>query len=132
MLDSIPKILRDRYRFEEREHAYSILAGDFASEWKDLLDCLKAFTLRKGYITKGGGGRSDIPQTLDGFLKERGWSKKRVSELQAVFDDLGIGKKYGSSTTHWDKLIPKVSGGGAGGCPLLLVGLGVACYDCRS
>ena len=77
MLDSIPKILRDRYRFEEREHACSILAGDFASEWKDLLDCLKAFTLRKGYITKGGGGRSDIPQTLDGFLKERGWSKKR-------------------------------------------------------
>ncbi len=190
--DLIPASLRRRYRFEEREHACSILAGDFASEWKDLLDCLQAFTLRKSYITKGGGGRSDIPQTLDGFLKKRGWSKRRfdiqvmvdgepyptptheidnfknrvgvevewnnktefydrdlnnfrllhqlhvlsvgviitrVSELQDLFDSLGIGKKYGPSTTHWRKLIPKVNGGGAGGCPLLLVGLGIECYD---
>ena len=40
----------------------SILAGDFSSEWKDLLDCLASFTLRKSYVTKGGGGRSDIPR----------------------------------------------------------------------
>ena len=52
----------------------------------------------------------------------------RVSELQDVFDELGIGKN-GPSTTHWKKLIPKVNGGGAGGCPLLLVGLEVECYD---
>ncbi len=52
----------------------------------------------------------------------------RVSELQALFDGLGIGKKYGNSTTHWDKLIPKVNGGGAGGCPLLLVGITEQCY----
>ena len=38
-------------------------------------------------------------------------------------------RKLGASTTHWDKLIPKVDGGGAGGCPLLLVGMGLACYD---
>ncbi len=35
----------------------------------------------------------------------------RVSELQALFDDLGKGASYGASTTHWDKLIPKVDGG---------------------
>jgi restriction endonuclease BglII len=38
----------------------------------------------------------------------------RVSELQRLFDDLGKGASYGASTTHWDKLIPKVD---AGGCP---------------
>lgn len=56
----------------------------------------------------------------------------RVSELQVLFNQLDIGKKYGASTTHWDKLIPKVNGGGAGGCPLLLIGITEACYrPCR-
>ncbi len=31
--------------------------------------------------------------------------------------------KYGPSSTHWDKLIPKVNLGGGGECPLLLVGI---------
>ena len=31
--------------------------------------------------------------------------------------------KYGSASTHWDKLIPKVNLGGGGECPLLLVGI---------
>jgi Restriction endonuclease BglII len=53
----------------------------------------------------------------------------RLSELQALFDELGKGESYGNSTTHWDKLIPKVESGGAGGCPLLIVGMGMACYD---
>jgi restriction endonuclease BglII len=53
----------------------------------------------------------------------------RLSELQHLFDELGKGESYGNSTTHWDKLIPKVESGGAGGCPLLLIGMGMACYD---
>lgn len=56
----------------------------------------------------------------------------RLSELQELFNRLGKGKSYGASTTHWDKLIPKVDGGGAGGCPLLLVGMGMNCYDPHS
>ena len=47
----------------------------------------------------------------------------RLTELNDYFD------KLGASTTHWGKLIPKVDGGGAGGCPLLLVGMGLACYN---
>jgi Restriction endonuclease BglII len=53
----------------------------------------------------------------------------RMSELQNLFDQLGKGASYGASTNHWDKLIPKVDGGGAGGCPLLLIGMGLNCYD---
>jgi hypothetical protein len=53
----------------------------------------------------------------------------RTSELQDLFDALKIGKKYGKSTTHWDKLIPKIDGGGAGGCPVLAVGITEKCYD---
>lgn len=33
------------------------------------------------------------------------------------------GNKYGVSSTHWDKLIPKVNLGGGGECPLILVGI---------
>ena len=53
----------------------------------------------------------------------------RLWELQEEFKKLGKGSSYGTNTTHFGKLIPKVDGGGAGGCPLLLVGMGFACYD---
>ena len=33
------------------------------------------------------------------------------------------GFKYGSSTTHWDKLVPRVNLGGGGECPMLIVGI---------
>jgi hypothetical protein len=56
----------------------------------------------------------------------------RLTELQAIFNQLGKGASYGASTTHWDKLMPKVNGGGAGCCPLLLVGMGKNCYDPNS
>lgn len=57
----------------------------------------------------------------------------RTTELQTeIFNNLGIGSKYGASTTHLNKLIPKVEGGGAGGCPLLVIGIKPGAYvaDC--
>lgn len=53
----------------------------------------------------------------------------RLWELQTECERLGRGSSFGMSTTNWKKLIPKVNGGGAGGCPLLLIGMGFACYD---
>lgn len=35
----------------------------------------------------------------------------------------GRSQKFGASTTHWNKLIPRVNLGGGGECPLLLVGV---------
>jgi hypothetical protein len=57
----------------------------------------------------------------------------RATELQTlVFKPLGIKDKYGSSTTHLNKLIPKIEGGGAGGCPLLVIAVKSGSYiaDC--
>jgi hypothetical protein len=193
--DFVPRDVLARYRFKEWSHAAAILAGDFPDQWNDILKCLRAFTLRKSHITVGGGGRSQIPVLLDGFLERKGWAEKqfnigiridsdeidipthridnfkdgvgvevewnnktefydrdlnnfrllhqlrvlsvgviitRVSELQNLFDELGIGQKYGPSTTHWNKLLPKIDGGGAGGCPVLAIGISQDCYDANT
>lgn len=47
----------------------------------------------------------------------------RCDNLQDIFDELGKGASYGSSTTHMSKLLPKINGGGSGGCPLLVFGI---------
>lgn len=52
----------------------------------------------------------------------------RCDDLQRIFDDLGKGDSYGASTTHWSKLIPRVEGRGAGGCPILVFGISDRLY----
>jgi len=47
----------------------------------------------------------------------------RTTELQEIFDSLDRGKSYGTSTTHMGKLLPKLVGGGGGGCPILVFGI---------
>lgn len=47
----------------------------------------------------------------------------RSDELQDVFNEMGRGKSYGNSTTHMSKLLPRIEGGGGGGCPLLVIGI---------
>lgn len=52
----------------------------------------------------------------------------RCSELQQIFDELGKGKSYGNSTTHMAKLLPRIEGGGGGGCPILVLGISPSLY----
>jgi hypothetical protein len=47
----------------------------------------------------------------------------RCDELQTIFNSLGKGKSYGSSTTILSKLRRKLDGGAGGGCPVLAVGM---------
>lgn len=47
----------------------------------------------------------------------------RSDELQQVVSGLGRGARFGASTTHMSKLLPRVEGGGGGGCPLLVYGM---------
>ena len=47
----------------------------------------------------------------------------RCDELQSIFNELGKGSSYGASTTHMSKLLPRIEGGGAGGCPVLVFGI---------
>lgn len=47
----------------------------------------------------------------------------KSDELASLLDDLGKWDKYGTSTTWMSKLLPRVQGGGGGGCPLLVFGI---------
>lgn len=199
----IPKSVTARYEVVERWHACAILAADFPTEFRDILECLQQFQLVRSEIAAGGGGKTRIAHRFDQVLEKRGWREKstaismtvdgvarsyethsvdlckgrvalevewnnkdpffsrdlnsfrllhelgvisvgviitRMDELQGLFDSLGyawdeknakwvkIGGKYGPSTTHWSKLMPRVESGGGGTCPLLLVGIGRKCY----
>lgn len=49
----------------------------------------------------------------------------RSNDLDDVFRKLGrdIVAKYGASTTHMGKLLPRLEAGRGGGCPILVVGI---------
>lgn len=53
----------------------------------------------------------------------------RADELQDIFDGLRRGSSYGESTTHMRKLLPKLEGGGGGGCPVLVFGITKKLYQ---
>ncbi|MGH7492024.1 MAG: BglII/BstYI family type II restriction endonuclease [bacterium] len=188
----LPKAIRENYEAHEWKHACAILRNDFSKEWKDILDLLDQFQFCKSWITVGGGGKSKVSQTIENFLKVRGWAEKefltsvkiderimdspthkvdcfknrvaleiewnnkdpffdrdlnnfrllfdlraisvgviitRSDHLQKIFDRLGRGASYGASTTHMSKLLPKIEGGGGGGCPILALGISQKLYS---
>lgn len=53
-------------------------------------------------------------------IAEVGVIVTRASHLQDIFKKLGKGSSYGNSTTHMGKLLPRLNGGGGGGCPVLV------------
>jgi hypothetical protein len=53
----------------------------------------------------------------------------RCDELQEIFDSLGRGSSYGSTTTILSKLLRKMEGGSGGGCPVLVFGIKKSLYD---
>ncbi|MBG9916426.1 restriction endonuclease BglII [Bacillus sonorensis] len=53
----------------------------------------------------------------------------RCSELQLLFNSLGKGQSYGTSTTHMNKLLPRIEGRGGGGCPILVFGISERLYE---
>jgi len=52
----------------------------------------------------------------------------RCTELQDIFDTLGKGQSYGSSTTHLGRLVPRLDGGAGGSCPIVVFGIRKAAY----
>lgn len=185
-VDLLPEFLRTHYEVHEWKHACAILKNDFPTEWRDIIEVLSVFRLRRSDVIAKGGNKSPISTTVDEAFRSRGWIEKgfdtrvlvdqqeienpthkidcyknrvaleiewnnkdpfydrdlnnfrilfelraisvgvivtRCDELQAIFDGLGKGSSYGMSTTHMSKLLPRIQGGGGGGCPVLVFGI---------
>ena len=86
VLTSLPKFILDHYEVHEWKHASAILATDFPSEWKDIIDALTAFRLLRSEIEAAGGGFSPISRRLDNEFKSRGWETK-MFHTKVVIDE---------------------------------------------
>lgn len=191
VISLLPEFIRSHYEPHEWKHACAILKYDFPNEWKDIVEVLTDFRLKRSQIIKPGGRKTEISTSIDQELFGRGWKEKsfdtkvvidnnelkspthnvdcfknqvaleiewnnkdpfydrdlnnfrllfelraisvgviitRCDELQEIFDELGRGQSFGSSTTHMSKLLPKIEGGGGGGCPILVFGISKKLY----
>lgn len=53
----------------------------------------------------------------------------RATDIEKILKSAGRNATtYGKATTHLDKLIPKIKGGGAGGCPVAVFAIGPGAY----
>ncbi|WP_333884897.1 BglII/BstYI family type II restriction endonuclease [Sphingobium yanoikuyae] len=53
----------------------------------------------------------------------------RSLELNPIFAALGVGAKYGASTTHMGKLLYRLNAGRNGSCPVLAIGIKPGCIE---
>ncbi len=47
----------------------------------------------------------------------------KSDHLREIMENIGVWSKYGTSTTWMNKLLPRIEGGGGGGCPILVFGI---------
>jgi hypothetical protein len=96
-LNLFSDFIRNNYEIHEWKHATTILKGDFKSEWDDLISLLTDFRLKKSWITIGGGRKSKVAESLDGYLGERGWIEKGF-DTKVLVDNI----EYASPTHKVD------------------------------
>lgn len=78
-LSLLPQNILDMYEVHEWKHACAILKEDFPEEWRDILDLLTAFRLKKSWITNPGGSKSQVSTFMDSFLYQRSWQEKHFA-----------------------------------------------------
>ena len=70
-----PESIQDNYEILEYKNGISILKHAYPREWRDLIDLLESFVLKRSEILAPGGRKSSIADQLDGFLYRRGWNE---------------------------------------------------------
>ncbi len=116
--------------WEERKFATKIRVDD--KEWDSpthKVDCFKGLVgLEIEWNNKDPFFDRDLNNfrlLFDLHVMDVGIIVTRATHLHEIFASLGkkVANKYGSSTTHMDKLLPRLKGGGGGGCPILAFGI---------
>lgn len=123
--------------WREREVTTSIsVDADVRESRTHKIDCLKS---RVGLEIEWNSKDQTFVRDLNNFrvlfdlqVLDVGVIVTRADHLQDIFQSLGIGSKYGASTTHMSKLLPRLIAGGGGGCPVLVFGISGRLYDPNS
>lgn len=95
MLTDIPDFVRDNWEIHEWRHATAVMCKDYPKQWKDLMEILTNFRLKKSWIEKPGGNKSPISIGIDKEFFSRGW-KEKMFDTEIVVDGHST-----SSPTHW-------------------------------
>lgn len=93
-IELLPVSIRESYEVHEWKHASAILAQDFPKEWKDIIEILANFRLKKSWIEVGGKNKSDVSKQIDSQFFARGWEEKQF-ETAIIVDG-----KATESPTH--------------------------------
>lgn len=83
-IELLPQFISDHYEVHEWKHASAILAQDFPEEWKDIVDVLTGFRLKKSWIKVGGKNKSDVSKQIDSQFFARGWEEKQFETAIVV------------------------------------------------
>lgn len=75
----IPQDILAKYDVVSYRSAAIIMAESFPSEFKELLDALRAFEITKEMIRKAGGNESDIPKIISERLRPEGWHETAIT-----------------------------------------------------
>ena len=74
----IPADLFEKYEIYSYRSAAVILSETHPSEFAELLEALRGFTVTTDIIRKAGGNESEIPKLLSAALRPRGWHETIV------------------------------------------------------
>jgi hypothetical protein len=123
--------------WKERQVAYKMSIDDDVRESSThKIDCFKN---RTGLEIEWNSKDQTFVRDLNTFrilfdmqILDVGVIVTRADHLQEIFASLRIGGKYGASTTHIGKLLPRLRAGGGGGCPVLVFGITRNLFDPNS
>lgn len=74
----VPHDIRNYYEIHSYKHAAAILYNSYPSEFRDILEALRAFRLSTKDIIKPGGNESDIPKRISALLRPKDWFETRI------------------------------------------------------
>jgi hypothetical protein len=80
----IPKDIRDKYEVISYRNAAVILAETRQTEFAEILDALRAFTITTNMIRKAGGNESEMPKEFSKILRPLGWHETIIRADLAV------------------------------------------------
>jgi len=80
-IESLPKDIRDLYEIHEWRHACAILKNDYPNEFRDIIEVLRRFRLKRSHIAEPGGRKSKVAEAIDSqfYAKNPPWVERSFS-----------------------------------------------------